>query len=186
MTVVGWLWQFNPAWINAWRSTWIDAWRSTWIDAPKLVSNNMDILLARFLSPPRMIIMRQFLRFGVVGLVGLAFDAGTIYASKAWIGLYVAGVLGYVIAATVNWWLNRQWTFRGQRGDGGLLRQWAAFMSANFVGFIINRGVYMLLITVSTYCAEHPIIPVMVGIPAAMIFNFILSRQVVFRAQTPR
>ena len=145
----------------------------------------MEKLLARILSPPRAVVAQQFLRFGMVGLVGLAFDAGTVYASKSWVGLYIAGILGYVIAATVNWWLNRQWTFRVQRSDGGLLRQWAAFMSANFVGFIINRGVYMLLITVSTYCAEHPIIPVMAGIPAAMIFNFNLSRRVVFKPSKP-
>ncbi len=141
----------------------------------------MEKLLARFLSPHRVVIAQQFLRFGTVGFVGFFFDAGTVYASKALVGLYIAGLLGYVIAATVNWWLNRQWTFRDQRGEGGLLRQWAAFMSANFVGFLINRGVYMLLITVSSFCVAHPIIPVAAGIPAAMIFNFNLSRRVVFR-----
>ena len=159
-----------------------DSNSARWNAATKHVSGHMDKILARFLSPPRMIVARQFLRFAMVGLLGLVLDAGTIYASKAWVGLHIAGILGYCVAATMNWWLHRQWTFRDRRSGAGLWRQWAAFMSANFVGFLINRGVYMLLITVSVYCADHPIIPVMAGIPAAMIFNFNLSRRIVFKA----
>jgi putative flippase GtrA len=142
----------------------------------------MEKLLARFLSPPRVVVAWQFLRFGTVGFVGFFFDAGTVYASKALVGLYVAGVLGYGVAATVTWWLNRQWTFHGLGGNGPILRQWAAFMSANFVGFIVNRGIYMLLITFSAFCAAHPVFAVLGGIPAGMVFNFTLSRRVVFKA----
>ncbi len=137
--------------------------------------------LARFLSPPRVILARQFLRFGMVGFVGFLFDAGTVYASKALVGLYIAGILAYVVAATVTWWLNRRWTFQGLGGGGSVIRQWAIFMSANFVGFIVNRGIYMLLVTFSAVCAAHPIFAVMGGIPAGMLFNFNLSRRVVFR-----
>ena len=144
----------------------------------------MDKLPCRFLSPPRLIIAKQFLRFGTVGFVGFLFDAGTVYASKAWVGLYIAGIIAYFVAATVTWWLNRQWTFRGLGGGGSVIKQWAAFMSANFVGFIVNRGIYMLLITFNAFCAAHPVFAVMGGIPAGMIFNFNLSRSVVFKANS--
>ena len=125
--------------------------------------------------------MREFLCFGAVGLVGFCFDTATVYASKALFGLYVAGLFGYIVAATVTWWLNRIWTFRGNDVPGSILRQWASFMSANAVGFLCNRGVYALLITFSALCVRYPIIAVAAGVPAGMVFNFHLSRRFVFR-----
>ena len=80
--------------------------------------------------PPRLgLLASQFLRFGSVGVVGFLFDAGTVYGTKDMIGLYGAGVVAYIVAATVTWWLNRIWTFRGL-GSGSFFRQWATFMSA--------------------------------------------------------
>ena len=63
-----------------------------------------------------------------------------------------------------------------------MLRQWAAFMSANFVGFLCNRGVYTLLITFSSLCVAYPVLAILAGIPAGMVFNFHLSRRLVFKA----
>jgi hypothetical protein len=59
----------------------------------------------------------QFLRFGVVGAIGFLIDTATVYAVRGSLGLYGAGLAGYVTAATGNWLLNRVWTFRG-RGYG--------------------------------------------------------------------
>ena len=142
----------------------------------------MTTWLSRLLSATQHPIARQFLRFGTVGFIGFFFDAGTVYATKGIAGLYVAGMLGYVVAATVTWWLNRIWTFHGQGGTGNMLRQWAAFMSANFVGFLCNRGVYTLLITFSSLCVAYPVLAILAGIPAGLVFNFHLSRRLVFKA----
>lgn len=146
----------------------------------------MTLPFLRWLPPRLATIASQFLRFGSVGFVGFLFDAGTVYGTKEMIGLYGAGVLAYFVAATVTWWLNRIWTFRGLGGGGSIVRQWATFMSANFVGFLCNRGVYMLLITFSPLCQRHPVLAVMGGIPAGMLFNFQLSRRVVFRTHEER
>ncbi len=116
----------------------------------------MDASLARIatcLPPPlrraataaRVALFAQFLRFGLVGLVGFAFDTATVYALRAPLGLYGAGMVSYLVAGTVTWGLNRSWTFRGL-GGGPVHRQWALFLAANLAGFILNRGTYAALI----------------------------------------
>ena len=140
----------------------------------------MVSILSRLLPAKAATVLSQFVRFGAVGLVGLGVDIAVVYGTRAPLGLYAAGLLAYVAAATVNWWLNRIWTFRDH--TNGMFRQWLAFMSANAVGFVWNRGTYALLVTFSPLCIQYPVIAVAAGVPVAMIFNFYLSRRVVFRS----
>jgi putative flippase GtrA len=140
----------------------------------------MDALLDRFMPPSRQALLAQFLRFGVVGVFGFMVDTATVYATKAWLGLYGAGVLAFLVAASANWALNRAWTFRGH-GAGPRHRQWARFLAANAVGFVLNRGCYAILVTLSQVCADNPVLAVAAGAIAGLFSNFTLSRRLVFR-----
>jgi putative flippase GtrA len=140
----------------------------------------MEALLARYADPARQALLAQFLRFGVVGALGFCVDTATVYATRAWLGLYGAGMAAYLVAASFNWILNRIWTFRG-RNNGRMHRQWLAFLGANLVGFVLNRGVYALLVTVSPLCAAWPVLAVAAGSVTGLFSNFTLSRRLVFR-----
>ena len=140
----------------------------------------MRTTLRRLLPPERWTMATQFLRFGVVGTVGVVIDTATVYATRGALGLYGAGIAGYVTAATGNWLLNRIWTFRGQ-GSGPAHRQWAMFMLANLGGFVLNRGTYALLVTFMAEAANQPVIAVAAGAIAGLLVNFTLSRRLVFR-----
>ncbi len=59
--------------------------------------------------------------------------------------------------------------------------QWRRFLAANLGGFVINRGVYMALVTFVAAAARQPVIAVFAGAMAGMTLNFNLSRKVVFR-----
>ncbi len=122
----------------------------------------------------------QFLKFGVVGVVGFLFDTATVYASRGLLGIYGAGLLAYAVAATVNWALNRAWTFRGRGRPGAAHRQWLLFMMANLAGFGLNRGTFALLVTFVPLCAAEPVLAVAAGAVAGMLVNFGLNRRVVF------
>jgi putative flippase GtrA len=137
----------------------------------KVMINGRDMRLA---------VAMQFMRFAVVGVVGLIVDTAAVYGFRESLGLYGAGMLSYLFAATVTWLLNRVWTFRGH-GRSPAHRQWAMFLAANLVGFALNRGTYALMVTLLPIAAAQPVIATASGSLAGMFVNFSLSRKVVFR-----
>ncbi len=122
----------------------------------------------------------EFFRFGAVGALGFVVDTATVYALAGALGLYGAGAIAYLVAASTNWALNRIWTFRHRRADG-LLRQWARFLVTNTAGFVVNRGVYAALIAFSPLVHAHPVLAVAAGAIAGMGLNFFAARRFVFR-----
>lgn len=136
--------------------------------------------LRHSITPQRLIILAQFIRFGFVGVFGLIIDTATVYGLRHSIGLYGAGLVAYVTSATCNWLLNRIWTFRGQ-GSGSAHRQWGMFMLTNLAGFVLNRGTFVILVTFVAAAANQPVIATAAGALAGMFVNFSLSRRVVFR-----
>ncbi|HJS86037.1 MAG TPA: GtrA family protein [Acetobacteraceae bacterium] len=131
---------------------------------------------------PRPDIIGQFLRFGMVGAFGFLIDTATVYALRGILGLYGAGLAAYVVAASVNWALNRSWTFRaGVRGAAH--RQWARFLLVNLAGFVLNRGTYAALVSAVPICATQPVLAVAAGAVAGMGVNFTLCRQLVFAGE---
>jgi putative flippase GtrA len=129
-------------------------------------------------------VLVQFARFGVVGGIGFVFDTATVYALAPWLGLIGAGLAAYLVAASVTRILNRQWTFRDRAGghDGihAWIRQWSRFLAANAVGFVLNRGTYIILVSTIAVCARYPVLAVAAGCLAGMVSNFRLSRAYVF------
>jgi putative flippase GtrA len=134
----------------------------------------------RVATPARIVTLVQFLKFGTVGVVGFLADTATVYGLRRSLGLYGAGAVAYGVAASVNWILNRLWTFRG-KGSGPAHRQWARFLLVNLAGFVLNRGTYAVLITFVPLCAAEPVWAVAAGAIAGMFLNFSLSRTMVFR-----
>ncbi len=133
-----------------------------------------------FATAARIRMLVQFLMFGTVGTFGWVLDTATVYALRHHLGLYIAGLISYVVAATGTWLCNRLWTFRGS-GSGPAHRQWARFLAVNAIGFVLNRGTYALLVTFAALCAAQPIFATAAGAIAGMFVNFSLSRTMVFR-----
>jgi putative flippase GtrA len=134
-----------------------------------------------YASEARIRVWVQFAMFAMVGLIGFAIDTGTVYALRHAVGLYVAGLAAYFTAATGTWFCNRAWTFRHTARTDRWQAQWRRFLAANFGGFLVNRGVYALLVTFVTVAEQQPVIAVFAGAMAGMTLNFNLSRKMVFR-----
>lgn len=132
------------------------------------------------LLPAHLMLLQQFLRFGTVGLAGFCVDVACVYLLRDWSGLFWAGLVAYLAAASTTWALNRVWTFAGA-ARGGLVRQWLLFLAANGVGFVLNRGTFTLLIALVPLCERQPVFAILAGTLLGMFANFSLSRRVVFR-----
>ncbi len=137
--------------------------------------------LLRALPPRHRPLVRQMLRFGVVGVCGFLVDTASVYALRAPLGLYGAGLVAFVVASTVTWALNRAWTFRGLGAHRAAHRQWARFLAVTSLGFVLNRGTYALLVTYSALAVAYPVLATAGGAVAGMGVNFVLSRRLVFR-----
>jgi putative flippase GtrA len=132
------------------------------------------------LSPERRLFLAQFLRFGIIGTLGFVWDTAIVYALTPRIGVYVAGIVSYMIVATINWALNRIWTYRNV-SHGVRHRQLLMFLLANSVGLVLNRGTYGLLIALFPVCRIYLVLPVAAGGICGMFVNFYLSRRLVFK-----
>lgn len=134
----------------------------------------------RLATEARVMTLAQFIKFGTVGTAGFVVDTAIVYALRGSIGLYGAGLVSYLVAATFTWAMNRTWTFRGL-GSGPAHHQWAQFLAVNLLGFTLNRGTYAILVTFVPLCADQPVFATAAGAIAGMFVNFGLSRALVFR-----
>src|SRR5688572_8780701 len=81
----------------------------------------------------------KFLKFGLVGFLGLLLDFSITYLTKEklrW-NKYVANSLGFAVACTNNYFLNRLWTF--QSADPGIAVQFSKFLLISLGGLILNN-----------------------------------------------
>ncbi len=134
----------------------------------------------RLVTPARLAAVLRFLKFGVVGTLGFVWDTVTVYAAAPWVGLYAAGVVAYLVASTLNWLLNRLWTFRDHE-QGQAHRQWALFVLSGAGGFVLNRGTFFALVATVPLCRQFPVLAVAAGSLAGMFVNFAMASRVVFR-----
>lgn len=139
----------------------------------------MQAMLERMVGPELGRTAMQFLRFGTVGSAGFVVDTAVVYALRGTAGIYAAGIAAYVAAASFTWIFNRIWTFRSApRGAAG--RQWLVFVATQSMGFVVNRGVFALLVTFSAFCAAYPVVAIAAGVAAGMFLNFASARRYVF------
>ncbi len=134
----------------------------------------------------RLGLSENFIRFGIVGILGFFWDTGTVYALRPFTNLYIAGTCGFLVSATLNWVVNRLWTYRHLPHAAPHV-QWAKFMTANAIGFVFNRGTYFTLVSKSFSIAAktdifhtQPVLAIAAGSIAGLCFNYFLSKRFVF------
>jgi len=144
-----------------------------------MISKSIALATSR-LPPEHRPIAEQFLKFAVIGTVGFGLDASMVYATAPFVGPYFAGIISFIVVGSINGLANRWWTYRHLTHEA-MHVQLTRFLIANGIGFVINRGIYSLLIYTQPFFAAHLILPVAAGGVAGMFLNFFLSRRWVFR-----
>ncbi len=91
------------------------------------------------------LLLSKLLKFGIVGCSGMIIDFGMTYLCKEILKInkFLSNGIGFVLAATSNYFLNRNWTFNSQSEDIGT--QYAQFMIVSAIGLGINSLVLYLL-----------------------------------------
>jgi putative flippase GtrA len=85
-------------------------------------------------------LLHKLLKFASVGASGMAIDFGTTYGLKEKVKVhpYLANSVGFSLAATSNYFLNRTWTFGSE--DPRMMAEYASFFSIALIGLAINNA----------------------------------------------
>lgn len=91
------------------------------------------------------LLLSKLLKFGIVGCSGMIIDFGATYLCKEILKInkFLSNGIGFILAATSNYFINRIWTFNSQTEDIGI--QYAQFMAVSVIGLGINSLVLYLL-----------------------------------------
>jgi putative flippase GtrA len=125
--------------------------------------------------------LRRFLKFGLVGVVGFLVDAAALIALRQWLGPFGGRSISMLCAVTTTFALNRRFVFGGAQ-QGPLLRQYFAFLAGNLVGAALNFGTYTLMITL--HVTDSALFALAIGSLAGWGANFLLSDKFVFALRT--
>jgi putative flippase GtrA len=128
----------------------------------------------------------SILRFAVVGACGYVVGATVLAVTTGPLKLdFAAGnALSIFIAMAFTWQGNRYFTFpeRRARGLAGALQEWLKFMGANAVGALANYLTALLLVHYAAAPFSNKFLAQAIGVLVGLIFNFTLSKTLVFKA----
>ena len=126
----------------------------------------------------------SILRFAVIGALGMPVDWAVLQLMVHWgTGPYLGRVLSWFCAASFTWAGNRYFTFAASRARGllGTGKEWLRFLAANAVGGLVNVGLYSVLVRFAPPPFNNLTIALVCGVLLGLVFNFTLSKKVVFR-----
>jgi putative flippase GtrA len=136
---------------------------------------------------PAALIRSQFLRFALVGGAGFFVDEGVLLLAHNLIGLPAleGRIVSILCAMSFTWWGNRRITFHEHAAQGlvGAATEWLRFVAANGVGALVNYGSFALLVGFAPGPFDNPYLATAAGVGIGLVFNFTLSRALVFRAR---
>jgi len=87
----------------------------------------------------------KFIKFGIVGFSGVFIDFGFTYITKEYLKAqkYLANAIGFTMAATSNYYLNRVWTFHSHNPNIG--SEYTRFLLVSLLGLGISTLVIYIL-----------------------------------------
>lgn len=90
-------------------------------------------------------IVIKFIKFGIVGFVGLLIDFGVTYLLKEKLKFnkFFANSIGFSLAVINNYLLNKYWSFESREHQ--YLREFTVFLTISIIGLLINNGIVYLL-----------------------------------------
>ncbi|MDE1942387.1 MAG: GtrA family protein [Betaproteobacteria bacterium] len=128
---------------------------------------------------------REILWFAVAGTLGFVVDASVVTLLRSWAGagFVSAKAVGFTLAVTVTWALNRRLAFAGAPRRHPL-RQWGHYVWTNGLGGLVNNGTYLVAVFSVDAFARQPALAVALGSLAGMFFNYLAARHWVFRSNS--
>jgi putative flippase GtrA len=119
------------------------------------------------------------LKFCVVGTIGTVVDFGVtaLCKEKLKIQKYVSNAIGFTLAATGNYLLNRNWTFVENKSHDAITFEYIKFMVISVIGLGINT---LILYLVSKKLKRGFYFSKVVATAVTLIWNFFANLLITF------
>lgn len=135
-------------------------------------------------------LITKFIKFAVVGASGAVIDFGLTAICKGIFGIpeLLSNAIGFTVAATSNYFLNRVWTWRSTSKEVGI--EYAKFFFVSLVGLGLNSLIVFLLkdISIVPRFVETNIdwdfwVAKIIATGIVMVWNFLANNLFTFRKQ---
>ena len=139
----------------------------------------MTVILQRVESLWASGVLGQVVRFGIAGVIStVSYSAVYWPLGTYYIAPMLAGVIGFIAAATAGFFMHSMWSFKGHGVRDNSGRQHARFFAVQGFGFFLNEF-YIWLLTGPIFHGPTwwPLVPTIFLTPA---LTFALNRQWVF------
>ncbi len=122
----------------------------------------------------------KFIKFGLVGFSGLFIDFGITYLTKEKLNIpkYIANAIGFITAATSNYFFNRVWTFKSNNPE--VMIEFTEFFLISLIGLGLNT--LLLWILVSKFKMNFYLAKVF-AIGFVTIWNFLANAFITFNPE---
>ena len=121
---------------------------------------------------------KNFPIFFIIGCGCAVLDLALIYILTDIVGIWylLSGVLSFVVTASVNFALNKRFTFRNTSTE--YRKQYSQFIIVAIMGLMINTSVLYLCTSV---LGIWYLVSRVVSSLVAMVWNYLMNSKVVFR-----
>lgn len=121
--------------------------------------------------------VKQFVKYCIVGVGNTAVGLGLIYAAMGLLGLapLISNFVGFAGAFFVSFLLNRRWTFQSNAHLG---RSLVAFAVICFIGYLLNFAAVYSAIHIA---GVNPYPAQLIGVAVYAVFVFLGGRYGAFR-----
>ena len=122
--------------------------------------------------------VRQFIKFGLVGVLSTIIDWGIFYLLNLFFGVYylLAKVISFSVAVINSYIWNRNWTFRSQ--DTGKTKEFTKFLIVALVGLGIN---VLIMFIVVDHLHWRKIFGLIFSTGFVTIWNFLANKFYTFK-----
>jgi len=124
---------------------------------------------------------QRFPRFVGVATIGFVVDMGLLTALIELAGWhpYPARAVSFSCAITTTWICHRMWVFTERRTPRKGL-EYVRFVAVQITSAMINLGIFVLCLETFPWMVRWPVVAVIVGGLAALLFNFVALGRFVF------
>jgi putative flippase GtrA len=142
---------------------------------------------ARWKRPLQVPLVRQFVKFCLVGATSTTIDLG-LFALLRYLNvpLLLAQTVSFSVAVTNGFFWNRRWTFRAVDPEKAR-QQYAQFYAVNVVGFLLNTTLLLLfshlLRSAGFPQRQSELLGKMAAVPIVAFWNFSASKFWAFGAK---